>query len=111
MLKHTVMDKYEEVTDYIKESIVKTITLLMDTGISNSAFLNASYNIGDYKDKQLEKCGFFKNSPHCLAKIKAMTKETLELIVVNSKNIKEEEALAKTVRVLEDSFKIKELRK
>ena len=40
-----------------------------------------------------------------------MTKETLELIVVNSKNIKDEEALTKTVRALENAFKIKELRK
>ena len=105
------MDNYKEVTDYIKEEVVITIKSLMDTEISNSAFINASYNIGTYKDKQLEKCGFFKNSPHCLAKIKAITKETLELIVVNSKNIKDEEALARTVRVLEKSFKFKELRK
>ena len=39
------MDKYKEVTGYIKESIVETITLLMDTDISNSAFLNASLKI------------------------------------------------------------------
>jgi hypothetical protein len=105
------MDNYKETIKYIEESIIDTIITLTETSISNSAFLNACNNIDAYKNKQLEKCTFFKNSTNCLAKIKAMTKETLELIVVNSEHIKDEEPLSKTVRVLEKYFKSDELRK
>lgn len=105
------MDKYKEIINYIEDITINTIITLTESSISNSAFLNACNNIDTYKNKQLEKCAFFKNSASCLAKIKAMTEETLELIVVNSEYIKDEEALSKTVRVLENAFKLDELRK
>jgi len=105
------MDNYKEITNYIEECTISTIVTLMESNISNSAFLNACNNIDAYKNKQLEKCTFFKNSANCLAKIKAMTKETLELIVVNSEYIKDEEHLSETIRVLENCFKSGELRK
>ena len=98
------MYNHKELTDYINDIVVHTILVLSDTTISESAFINASTNINIYGQEQIEKCGWYKNSPHCLAKIKAVTKAHLELIIVSSDLIKDEDALQRTVRILEKSM-------